>query len=77
MARVRYTALTRIQNGDELIEIGASVELDEADAAPLLAGGFVEPLEKGEGVDPEPAAAKPKRKRKPAAKAKAKPTPQE
>ena len=70
----RYRALVRIQNGDELVEVGEEVELADRDAEEFLAAGFVEQLEKGEGadlVDPEPAPAA-KAKRKPAAKRKPK-----
>ena len=62
MARVRYKALVRIDGDAGLVEIGATTELDEADAAPLLAAGFLEEL--------KPAAKKPaaKARKKPAAK---------
>lgn len=69
MARVRYTALVRIDSSDGLVEIGESVELDEADAAPLLAEGFLE--EQKPAKPKAPAKPKPPAKEKPAAKPKA------
>lgn len=42
MAKKRYMALMPVDSSDGLVEIGESVELDEADAAPLLAEGFLE-----------------------------------